>query len=111
MSWVPRWASNLGTQLRQKRVARELLAERCRRSVSRIDNGLRREAIDQRADRLDERVPVAVRQVDAADRALEEHVAGEERAVGVEGEVPGRVARDVQGLEVDAGELERLVAL
>ena len=67
-----------------------------------VDDRLGRVALDERADRLEQRVPVAAREVGAADRAGEEHVAGEEAAVGVEGDVAGRVARDGDDLERDA---------
>src|SRR5581483_12454429 len=98
----PRWASNLGTKLREKRIAGDLVAEGRRRAVARVDDGLRREAVDERADRLDQRVPVAVWEVDPPDRAGEEDVAGEQRAVGVEGQVPRGVAGNLRDLEVDA---------
>src|SRR5205085_12438545 len=110
MSWVPRWASNLGTQLRQERVAGALVAEGRRGAMAGVHDGLGREAVEERADRLDQRVPVAERQVDAADRALKEDVPGEQRPVRVEREVARRMAGHLQRLEVDAGELERLVA-
>ena len=89
----------------------ELGAERRLRAVAGIDDGLRRIAVDERADRVEERVPVGARQVDAADRAGEEEVAAEERAVGVEGDVRGRVAGDRDALERDAGDVDRLAAL
>ena len=75
-----------------------------------VDGRLGREALGEQADRVEERRPVAAGQVDAADRAGEEHVAREERAVGGEGEVARRVAGDRERLPRDAGQLERLVA-
>ena len=86
-------------KLGEERVAGELGAERRRRPVSGVDDRLRRIGLDERADRVEQRVPVAERQVGSADRAGEEHVAREEATVGVVGNVPGRVARDVPHLE------------
>ena len=63
------------------------------------------------ADRLDERVPVGVRDVGPPDGAGEEHIAGEERAVREVGDVARRVPRDVERLEGDPAELERLAAV
>src|ERR687887_361360 len=85
MSWVPRGAS------------------------IRLTRATRREAVDEHTDRLDERVPVAARQVRAADAALEEHVAREQAAFCVEGKVRRRVARDEERLQLEAGDLEALV--
>ena len=70
---MPRGASNLGTKLGEEGIAGKLGAERGRRAVAGVDRGLGRKAVDECADRLDQGVPVAVRQVDAADRAREEH--------------------------------------
>ena len=49
-------------------------------------------------------------EVDAADRAREEQVAGEELAVVVERDVPGRVAGHVDDLERDAGDRDLVAA-
>ena len=89
----------------------ELGAEGRLRAVAGVDDGLRREALHQRLDRLEERVPVAEREIGSPDRAGEEDVAREERALGVVGDVAGRVARNVQRLERDAGELDGLAAV
>ena len=80
-------------QLGEERVAGELGAERRRRAVAGVDDGLGREAVEQRADRVEQRLPVGARQVGAADGAREQDVAREERAVGVVGDVRRRVAR------------------
>ena len=55
----------------------DLRAERRRRSVSRVDDRLRRKAFHQGANRLEQRVPVAARDVGPPHAAGEEHVAGE----------------------------------
>jgi hypothetical protein len=49
-----------------------------------MDERVAREAVEERADGREQRVPVAARQVDAADRPCEEQVAGEQVAVGEE---------------------------
>ena len=104
-------ARSRGAQLREERIALELDAERRLRPVPGIDDGLGRIAVGERPHRVEERVPVAARQVDAADRAGEEQVAAEERAVGVEGDVCRRVAGDRDALERDARGVDRLAAL
>ena len=58
------------------------------------------------ADRREQCLPVAAGQVDAPDRAGEEDVAGEERAVGVEGDVAGPVPGDVDHLEGDSRDVD-----
>ena len=112
MSCVPRGRSILVTraQLGEERVARELVAERRRRPVPGEDDRLGRVRVRERADRVEQRLPVAEGQVDPADGAGEENVAGEERAVGVVGEVAGRVARHVAHLEGDPGRVDGLSA-
>ena len=68
--------------------------------------------LEQRRDRAHQRRVVAARQVGAADRALEQHVAGEDRVLGrdrvrhVAGRVPGRE----QDVDLQPGELEPLAA-
>ena len=62
------------------------------------------------ADRREQRVPVGAGEVGSPDRAGEEHVAGEQAAVRVVGEVRGRVPGDGEHVEVDARDLERLPA-
>ena len=88
-------------------------AERRQAHVPREDLGLRREGVEQLLDRGGERRPVAARQVGAPDRALEEHVAGEQaRLVGDRvGDVAGAVAGDEVHVDVEAGEREPLAAL
>ena len=73
------------------------VAERRRRTVARVDDGLGREALDERANRREERLPVGPRKIGATDRAGEEHVAGEEAAVGVVREVRRASARERKG--------------
>ncbi len=64
------------------------------------------------ADRLEQRVPVAARQVGAAHRALEQHVAGEDRRLGRDRErhVARAVAGREQDVDLEAGQLELLAA-
>src|SRR5581483_4049416 len=93
-------------ELREEWVARELGAERRAGPVTRIDDRVGRIAFEQRSDGCEQRVPVPAWQIDAADGAGEEQVAAEERPVGVEGDVPGRVARHVDDLEAHAGDLD-----
>src|SRR5207247_1907 len=95
----------------KERIAGEFGAKRRLWTMAGIDDGPRREAMRQQANRGDQRVPVAERQVGATDGAREENVAREETALGVVGKVRGRVARNQQGLESDPGQIERLVAL
>src|SRR6266516_5320858 len=76
-----------------------------------IDDRLRWKAIREQANRGYKHVPVAERQVRAADGAREQDVAREERALGVVGEMGRRVARDEHRLEGDSGQLECFVAI
>src|SRR5438128_11045482 len=76
-------------QLLEERIALYLVAERRRRAVAGVDDRVRRKALDERPDRREQLVPVAAGQVGAPDRAREQDVAREQRAVGVVGEVPG----------------------
>src|SRR5207253_8675766 len=71
-------SSSRGAQLREERIALELGAERRGGAVPGIDPRLRREAVGERADRGDERVPVAAREIGSADAACEDEVAGEQ---------------------------------
>ena len=80
-------------EVAEERVRRELARERRRRAVAGIDDRLGREALEQRAHGAEERLPVAAREIDAADRAREEQVAGEELAVVVERDVTRRSGR------------------
>ena len=86
-------------------------AERRRRPVPRIHRRLGREALGEHPRRLDERVPVAAREVDAPDRVGEDEVAGEEAAVREERDVVRRVAGDRDDVERDACDVERLAAV
>src|SRR3954447_15992576 len=74
-------AGTLVGQLGQERIARPLGAERRDAHVAGVDDRLLRQAIDEAADALEQGRPVAARKVGATDRALEEHVAGEQRVL------------------------------
>ena len=69
-------------------------------------------ALEQGADRGQQRRPVAAGQVDAADRALEEDVAGEDRVLAADrvGDVAGAVAGGEDDVELHPGQLQRLAA-
>ena len=62
-------------------------------------------------DRGHQRRVVGARQVGAADRVLEEHVAGEQRSVDREGDVAGAVAGRGDDVDVEARELQALAAV
>ena len=90
-------------QLREERVAAR--ARRRASSPARARGRRRSRADSGRASVRTEASSVSqsrAGKVDAADRAGEEQVAAEEAAVGVEGDVRGRVARDRDALERDA---------
>ena len=78
-----------------------------------IDGGLLGQRVDQRADRLEQRAPVAAGQVGAADRALEQDVAGEDRLLvgDRERDVPGAVAGREDDIDLEARQLELLAPL
>ncbi len=118
-------------QLAEERVRVALAAERRDAHVPGVDDGLGRVGAHQRDDRALERRPVAAGQVDAADGALEEDVAGEQRdlagdraaraglggARGVRargrdrvGDVTGAVAGREEHVDVEAGERQTLAA-
>src|SRR5581483_3609747 len=61
-------------QLAQERVRAKLPPERRRGTVPRPDDRLLGKAVEQHAHRVEERLPVAAGQVDAADRAREEQI-------------------------------------
>src|SRR5439155_18273189 len=84
--------SSRGAQRSEEGIAGELGAERRRRAVAGVHDGVGRKAFGELAEGLDERVPVGPGQVGAADGAREEDVAGEEAPAGVVREVTGRVA-------------------
>src|SRR5206468_5926445 len=98
-------------QLREEGVALQLDAERRLGPVAGVDRGLRWKAIGERPHRVEERVPVRPRQVDATDRPGKEEIAAEEAAVRVEGEVCRRVAGDRDAFEGDACEPDCPTAL
>ena len=81
----------LAPKVGEKRVSSELLAERRRRPVSGIDDRLRRIRVDESADRVEQRLPVASWKVRAADRAGEEDVSREQGAVDCERQMAGRM--------------------
>jgi hypothetical protein len=77
-----------------------------------MDDGLVGMGVEQGADRRDQRRPIAAGQVDAADRALEEHVAGEDRVLAPDrvGDVAGAVSRREDDVELQPGQLQGLAA-
>src|SRR3954464_13210317 len=75
-------------ELVQEGIRLELAAERGLPAVARVDDGVGPEALDERGDRVQQGLPIAARQVDTADRVLEEEIAGEEPAVDEVGDVP-----------------------
>jgi hypothetical protein len=99
-------------ELAQERIRLALGAERRQPHVPRVDGGLVRIGVEQLLDRAQQRRPVAARKVDATDRALEQHVAGEQRPVLRErvSDVAGAVAGDEADLEREAREVQRLAA-
>ena len=66
--------------------------------------------VRQRSDRSEQRVPVAEREIGAADRPGEEDVAGEEVPVRVVGEVAGRVTGHVVDLKCNPGRIDCLAS-
>jgi hypothetical protein len=70
--------------------------------VARVHDRLAREAVEERPNGREERLPVAARQVDATDRPGEQQVAGEEMAGGMERDVAGAVPGNVDDRELDA---------
>src|SRR5829696_5806770 len=101
-SYVPRgaWsftlmaAGRLPGERLEEWVARALGAERREPHVARVDDGLVRVGVEQLGDRLQQARVVAAGQVGAADRLLEEDVAGEQRGRAALAGVRHRV-RDV----------------
>ena len=77
-----------------------------------MDDGLVRVGVEQRADRGEQGRAVAARQVDPADRALEEDVAGENRVLAADrvGDVAGAVSGREDDVELEPRQLERLAA-
>src|ERR1700742_5282294 len=91
LSW--RAAPGSGSRGLKERIRRPLGAERRDPHVAGMDDGRVGVRVEQRADRGGEGRPVAAGQVDAADRALEEDVAGEDRVLAADrgGDVAGAV--------------------
>jgi hypothetical protein len=77
-----------------------------------MDDCLVIEALQQPGDRAHQRRAIAAGQVDPPDRALKEHVAGEQHPLVVHGvrHVPRTVAGREDDVERQPGELERLAA-
>src|SRR3954451_7185354 len=82
---VPRGAWSLSPaialaagELGEERIGAALRLEAGDAHVSRVDGRRAGQVVDQPADRLEQRRPVSAREVDAADRALEQDVAGED---------------------------------
>src|SRR5581483_7998497 len=107
---APGSARSLGwdAQLGQERIRVELSAERRLGTVTGVDDGVAPVAVDESPDRLEEGLPVAAGEVDAADRTCEQQVAGEDDAAGRERDVPGRVARHLHDLEFEARDRDRV---
>src|SRR3954469_15209290 len=99
-------------QLLEERVRRPLLTQRRLAHVTGVHGRLRGQRVHERADRLEQRRPVAAGQVDAADRALEQHVAGEDCLLGRDRErdVAWTVAGREDHIDLHAGELQLLAA-
>src|SRR5436305_14789818 len=101
MSKVPRGAWNLlATVLLTRRraeegIGRPLRPERRQPHVAGMDDGLRGVGVHQFADRGEKGRPIAAREADAADGALEQDVAGEDSRLAYDraGDVAGAVAR------------------
>ena len=121
-SWVPRGRSSLRSvahsaassplapQVREERVAGELLAERRRRAVARMDDGLGRDTLDQRCAATRAGSP-SLRQGDRCDppslRRARPPRGARRRPRRRRGPAS---ARDGDDVELHAGELERLAA-
>src|SRR5947209_10907174 len=99
-------------ELSQERVRLTFALERRQPHVPWVDGRLPREALKERADRGEQRRPVAPRQVDPADRTLEQDVPGEQRMLGRRGirQVTRAVAWSEQDLELDPGQRQGLAA-
>src|SRR4029079_13241593 len=67
--------------------------------------------VEQGGDRAHQRRVIGAGQVGAADAALEEDVAGEDRVAGRVRDVVGTVAGRGDDVEGEAGELERVAAV
>src|SRR5262245_56892011 len=90
-----------GPLLLQKRIGRPLLADRARGTVPANESNIVAERHELGLDRGDQGLMIAARNVAAADRAAEQHVADDRKAlVGVEQhDTAGRMAGAVQDLE------------
>ena len=77
-----------------------------------MDDGLVGVSLEQGADRTDQGRAVTAGQVDAADRSLEEDIAGEDRLLAADrvGDVPGAVAGGEDDVELESGQLQHLAA-
>src|SRR5665213_2127308 len=97
-------------QLVQERVGLQLAPERRRLPVARIDDRVGREPVDERANRREQRLPVAALQVNATDRAGKEQIAREQLALVVERNVARGVTRHVDHLERDPADGDLVAA-
>jgi hypothetical protein len=100
-------------ELGQERVGALLRAQARHAHVAGVDGRLLGQLVDQTADRVEQRRPVAARQVRSADRALEEHVAGEDHLLvrNRERHMPWRVPGREDHVDVEARHLELLATL
>ena len=78
--------------------------------MARVNDRIAWEAVEQRTHGGEQCVPVPAGEVDAADRPREEQVAGKEMPVGVERNVAGAVAWDVDDVEGDPGDDDLVAA-
>src|SRR6266576_3315414 len=65
-------------ELGEERIGRALGAEARHAHVTGVNGRVLGQRVDQAADRLEQRAPVAARQVRTADRPLKKHVSGED---------------------------------
>src|SRR3954453_37995 len=110
-TWIRSLTAGLD-ELLEERVRLALALERRRAHVPGWDGRLARQGVQQRADGAQQRRVIAARQVRAADRPLEQDVAGEDdlRLGDRVGDVPRRVAGQEQDVDVEAGQLQPLAA-
>ena len=99
-------------QLGEERIRGDLALERRQTHVTRVDHRLARVGVDEQLQALGQRRPIAARQIDAADRALEEDIAADQRRLVGDrvGQVADAVAGGEEHIDVEAGDLEVLAA-
>src|SRR5690348_2065162 len=118
MSKVPRGAWNLlamvllTRQRAEEWIGRPLRPERRQAHVAGVHDRLLRVGVHQLGDRGEQGWAVAAGEVDAADRALEEDVAGEDCRLAFDrvGDVARAVARGEDDLDLHPGKLQDLAA-